>query len=85
MVNNKISLQNGLVGSPCSPSDSQESSPAPQSDKHLEVHLKLDGNIHVVPPKHRFQKDTVARKQGSFVHVGFLNEHFPVSKFGLTF
>ena len=28
--NSKVDLQNGLVGSPCSPRDSQESSPTPQ-------------------------------------------------------
>ena len=60
----RVDFLNWLVWFPCCPRDSQESSLAPQFDKQLEVHWKLDGNIDVVSHKHRFQKDTMARKQG---------------------
>ena len=44
-------LQNGLVGSPCSPRDSQESSPTPQFKKHqfLDAQLSSQSNSHIHP------------------------------------
>ena len=39
-------LQNGLVGSPCSPRDSQESSPTPQF-KSINSQLSSQSNFHI--------------------------------------
>ena len=42
-------LQNGLAGSPCSPRDSQESSPTPQVQKHqfFGAQLSSQSNSHI--------------------------------------
>ena len=42
-------LQNGLVGSPCSPRDSQESSPTPQFKSINQLSSQFNSHIHTWP------------------------------------
>ena len=60
-------LQNGLVGSPCSPRDSQESSPTPQFKNINSSELSLLHSPVILEPK-KITSDTVSTVSPSISH-----------------